>query len=168
MADSNANVPQQLSFGFLYDLNSLFDQLNRKYWSGELPRFECEWSSRMISTWGCCYPTLRIIRISRFFEERPAPELIAVLVHEMIHIRVRGHGTKFRRELKRVGMEGDVEGCFPHLNELTHARRRAMRYAYECPRCGVRIRRRRKIRGFCSPCYDSGRISRFKLVETLA
>lgn len=149
---------------FMYDLDFLFDQLNSRYWQGALPRFRCEWSSRMITTWGCCYPDHAVIRISSLFQARPPAELEAVMKHEMIHVRIRGHGRAFRKELERVGLPRDVEGHFPYLNEITHGRRRALRYAYECPRCLARIQRRRRIRGFCAACYHLGVMSRFKLV----
>lgn len=150
---------------FMYDLELMFDQLNRCYWQGALPRFRCEWSGRMITTWGCCYPDLALIRINTVFQSRPLPELEAVMKHEMIHVRIRGHGRAFRRELERIGLPRDVEGHFPHLNEITHRRRRALRYTYECPSCRSRIRRRRRIRGFCAGCYRKGVLSRFKLVH---
>jgi predicted SprT family Zn-dependent metalloprotease len=151
---------------FMYDLNFLFDQLNSRFWSGKLPRFQCEWSNRMITTWGCCYRSIGLIRISSFFRSRPLAEVAAVLLHEMAHIKHPGHGRAFRRELERIGMAEDVEGCFPHLNDLTNAMRRALRYQYECPKCRVRIKRRRKIRGYCADCYNSGSLSRFRLITT--
>jgi predicted SprT family Zn-dependent metalloprotease len=151
---------------FMYDLGLIYDQLNRRYWSGALPVFRCEWSNRMITTWGCCYPDRGIIRISALFRNRPLQELEAVMKHEMIHVRIRGHGRAFRRELERVGLPRDVEGHFPHLKDLTHGLRRAFRYTYECGRCKVRIRRRRRIRGYCSDCYNKGVLARFRVIRT--
>jgi predicted SprT family Zn-dependent metalloprotease len=148
---------------FMYDLDFLFDQLNRQYWEGSLPRYRTEWSRRMIVTWGCCYPSRKLIRINSFFRNRPLPELIALLGHEMIHIRISGHGGPFQRELQRIGMPEDVEGLFPHLEKLTHARRRSYRYIYQCPRCALRIHRRNRIRGCCVACHEAGFVSRFKL-----
>ncbi|HSP07599.1 MAG TPA: SprT-like domain-containing protein [Acidobacteriota bacterium] len=150
---------------FMYDLDLLFDQLNRRYWQGVLPRYRCEWSARMLTTWGCCYPDHRVIRISILFQSRPLQELEAIMKHEMIHIRIRGHGPTFRHELKRVGLPRDVEGHFPFLNELTRGRRRALRHTYMCPHCQVRIHRRRRIRGYCVNCYEKGVVSWFKLVR---
>ena len=124
---------------FMYDLDLLFDQLNRTYWNGQLPRFRCEWSGRMITTWGCCYPDQGVIRISTLFRNRPVAELEAVMKHEMIHVRIRGHGKRFRHELVRIGLPNDVEGHFPQLTEITHRLRRALQYATEVPRCHIQI-----------------------------
>ena len=148
-----------------YDLKSLFHYLNRKYWNGSLPHYRCEWSNRMITTWGCCYPDRKLIRISSFFKDRPLPELLALLCHEMIHIKYRGHGIKFKRELKRIGLEGDIEASFPHLTGLTQSRRRSLRYLYECPSCKQRLRRRKRIHGYCARCYQSSRWSKLKLIR---
>lgn len=149
-------------------LQELFRHLNVKHWGGKLPGYRCEWSDRMITTWGCCYPSRRVIRVSSWFQTRPRRELEAVLAHEMIHIRYQGHGRSFRKELKRIGLEGDIERHFPHLVNLTQMRRRSLRYLYECPDCKLRIRRRKKIRGYCARCYQSGIRSRFLLVRHLS
>ena len=150
------------------DLQALFHELNQRHWRGELPVFRCEWSERMITTWGTCYRTRRLIRISSFFRTRPAAELSALLSHEMIHIKYGGHGPRFKRELKRIGMEGDVQRLFPHLDDLTNALRRSYRYTYQCKECHLRIHRRRKIRGYCAECWERGIRSRFRLVARLS
>jgi hypothetical protein len=147
-----------------YKLQDLFHHLNRKHWKGALPVYKCEWSDRMISTWGSCHSRKQVIRISSFFKQRPLPELLALLCHEMIHIRHRGHGKRFHKELARIGLRGDVQRHFPHLNDLTDSLRRPLRYTYECPRCHVRIQRRRRIRGYCIACYNAGTKSRFRLI----
>jgi predicted SprT family Zn-dependent metalloprotease len=158
--DSISTLPRLSS-----DLKSLFQYLNHKYWNSSLPHCRCEWSNRMITTWGCYYPDRKLIRISSFFKDRPLPELLALLCHEMIHIKYRGHGIKFKRELKRIGLEGDMEASFPHLTELTQNRRRSLRYLYECPLCKQRLRRRKIIHGYCARCYQSSRWSKLKLIR---
>lgn len=146
-----------------YDLQDLFQHLNRKYWKEALPEYRCEWSGRMITTWGSCHPHKKLIRVSRFFQNRPLQELLALLCHEMIHIKYRGHGKRFRNELARIGLAGDIQRQFPHLAELTDSIRRPLRYTYECPRCHLRIQRRKRIRGYCVSCHNAGVISRFRL-----
>jgi hypothetical protein len=147
-----------------HDLHSLFEYLNRKFWQGRLPYFRCEWSNRMITTWGTCYRGRGLIRISSIFKDRPLNEVLALLSHEMIHIRYAGHGKRFRQELKRIGLEGDVQRHFPDLVKWTHSLRRAFRYTYACLRCGIQIQRRRKIRGNCAACHEKGIRSKFKLI----
>jgi len=147
------------------DLQSLFDFLNQKHWGSRLPLFRCEWSNRMITTWGVCYRGKKLIRISSIFKNRPIEEILALLGHEMIHIRYGGHGKRFRQELKRIGLEGDVQRRFPDLVKWTHSLRRKLRYTYKCLRCGYQIQRRRKIHGYCAACYEKGVRSKFKLKQ---
>ena len=147
-----------------HDLNRLFHVLNWKHWGGRLQYFHCEWSDRMITTWGACYRGKRLIRISTIFRDRPAEEVVALLCHEMIHIRYGGHGKRFRQELKRIGLEGDIQRKFPHLVKWTESLRRSLRYTYVCRLCGIQIKRRRKIHGFCAACHRKGIRSKFKLM----
>jgi len=117
----------------------------------------------MITTWGACYRGKKLIRISTIFKNRPLEEILALLGHEMIHIRYVGHGKRFRQELKRIGLEGDVQKRFPDLVKWTHSLRRSLRYTYICSLCGFEIQRRRKIHGYCVSCYEKGIRSKFKL-----
>jgi len=146
------------------DLQEIFAYLNQKHWKGRLPEYRCEWSNRMITTWGMCYRVRKLIRISSFFKTRPLQEILALLSHEMVHIRYGGHGKKFHQELKRIGLAGDVQRNFPELIALTETLRRAYRYTYECPKCSTQIQRRRKIHGYCSDCYDKGIRAKFRLI----
>lgn len=148
-----------------FELQEVFRALNRRYWDGELPEYRCEWSIRMFSTWGTCHRHLQVIRISSLFKQRPLRELEALLCHEMIHIKYRGHGPRFKRELKRIGLQGDVQKRFPHLNDITNSLRRPLRYTYECGACKSRIQRRRRIRGYCAACHARGFRSPFRLVR---
>ena len=150
-----------------YDLADLFRYLNRLHWQNRLPHFHCEWSNRMITTWGVCYRRRKLIRISSIFKSRSLDEILALLSHEMIHIRHGGHGKRFRQELKRIGLEGDVQRRFPDLVRWTQTLRRAFRYTYICNRCGIRIDRRRKIHGFCAACNEKGVRSKFRLKTQL-
>jgi len=150
-----------------YNLQDLFDHLNGKHWKGRLSSFRCEWSNRMITTWGACYRGRKLIRISSRFKNRSIEELMALMSHEMIHIRYSGHGMRFRRELRRIGLEGDVQRRFPGLVSWSSSQRRELRYKYICSGCGVTIRRRRKIHGYCAACGSKGVQSKFKLVTKL-
>ena len=150
-----------------YDLAILFEHLNGLHWQGRLPAYRCEWSNRMITTWGMCYRGRKLIRISSIFKSRPLEEILALLSHEMIHILYSGHGKRFRQELNRIGLQGDIQRHFPELVKWTQTLRRALRYTYICKKCGVQIRRRRKIHGFCAACQLKGVRSKFKLLESL-
>jgi predicted metal-dependent hydrolase len=53
------------------------------------------WSSRMGRRWGSCTPTEGTIRISQALAAFPPWVLDYVLVHELAHLQVPGHGRAF-------------------------------------------------------------------------
>lgn len=53
------------------------------------------WSGRMQRRWGSCTPSQGTIRISRRLAAFPAYVLDAILVHELAHLQVPGHGPDF-------------------------------------------------------------------------
>lgn len=53
------------------------------------------WVSNMTSRWGSCTPTDGTIRVSGRLREMPGWVLDYVLVHELVHLLVPGHGPDF-------------------------------------------------------------------------
>ncbi len=103
--------------GEAYDLEEIFEELNRSYFHGLLARPSLSWSQRPSRTMlGHYDPSHNAIIISRLLDSREVPRLAAeyVLYHEMLHLRFpvqhRGarrsvHPEEFRRAEKE----------FPHL-----------------------------------------------------
>ena len=98
--------------GRIYDLNHIFDQLNREYFASALPRPQLTWSRcRSRTNLGHYDPAHRVIVISRLFDSRRMPRLLVeyLVFHEMLHLAFarRGgvksmcHTPAFRREEKR-------------------------------------------------------------------
>lgn len=54
------------------------------------------WSGRMERRWGSCSPAEGTIRISQRLATYPRYVIDAVLVHELAHLQVPGHGDDFR------------------------------------------------------------------------
>ena len=62
----------------------------------ELPRpKEIRWADDMTTRWGSCTPATSTIRISNRLASYPDWVIDYVIVHEMCHLRVRGHGPTF-------------------------------------------------------------------------
>ncbi|MEX1177620.1 MAG: M48 family metallopeptidase [Nitriliruptor sp.] len=59
------------------------------------------WSSRMRRRYGSCTPAEGTIRISRELASAPDYVLDHVLLHELVHLRVPGHGADFHELLDR-------------------------------------------------------------------
>ena len=96
-----------------FDLHRLFDELNRKYFAGQLQRPHIGWSAR---SWrrqfGCYDPGPNQILLNRRMDRPgvPACAVEYVLFHEMLHVKhptrrsgctMVSHSREFREEEKR-------------------------------------------------------------------
>lgn len=62
----------------------------------DLPRpVEIRWADDMRSRWGSCTPSTGSVRISTRLAPFPDWVIDYVIVHELCHLRVRGHGPGF-------------------------------------------------------------------------
>lgn len=86
--------------------------LNKKYLDGAAVPVSVEWSSRMSRIWGACTIEDRTIRISDRLRDAPAYALDYLLLHELIHIVIPGHGADFRELLERYPELARAEGYF--------------------------------------------------------
>jgi hypothetical protein len=118
MRGGRVRVAQADPRGRHYDLSSLFDALNKKYFGGELQRPRIGWSVR---SWrrqfGCYDPGPNQILLNRRMDRPGVPECAVeyVLFHEMLHVKhptrrsgcsLVSHSQEFREEEKRfVGFE---------------------------------------------------------------
>jgi hypothetical protein len=99
--------------GRQFDLSQLFEELNAKYFSGELPRPHIGWSTR---SWrrqfGCFDPGPNQILLNRRMDRPNVPQYAVeyVLYHEMLHVKhptrrsgctLLSHSPEFRAEEKR-------------------------------------------------------------------
>jgi hypothetical protein len=99
--------------GRQYDLAALFDQLNAKYFSGELRRPHIGWSVRgWRRQFGCYDPGPNQILLNRRMDRPGIPQFVVeyVLFHEMLHVKhptrrsgctLISHSPEFRAEEKR-------------------------------------------------------------------
>ncbi len=103
------SVPQ----GTHYDLSSLFDQLNQKYFENALERPHIGWSTRgWRRQFGCYDPGPNQILLNRRMDVPGVPQFVVeyVLYHEMLHVKhptrrsgcsLLSHSPEFRAEEKR-------------------------------------------------------------------
>jgi SprT-like family len=86
--------------GRVYDLAQVFDQVNREYFSGLMPRPWLGWSLRPSrTTLGHYDPSHNAIVLSSILDSEMAPALIVqfVMFHEMLHLRYPVHHQGARR-----------------------------------------------------------------------
>lgn len=81
-----------------------------------------EWSSRQMKRWGSCTPDDGRIRISNRLATLPPWVLDSVLVHELAHLEVSGHGPEFRRLVERYEL---TERAMGYLMAVTDGRTQA-------------------------------------------
>jgi SprT-like family len=105
--------------GAAYDLEEVFEQLNRRFFDGLLGRPRLGWSRGVSrSMLGHYDPSHNAIIISRIFDqpERPKLPLEYVMFHEMLHLQhpVDHHGARRRVHTKEFR---EAEKRFPQLKE---------------------------------------------------
>ena len=105
--------------GAAYDLEEIFEELNRRHFHGLLARPSLSWSPRPSRTvLGHYDPSHNAIILSRLLDSLEVPRLAAeyVLFHEMLHLRfpVEHHGA--RRSVHTKGLR-EAERAFPQLAE---------------------------------------------------
>ena len=105
--------------GYFYDLDSIFEQLNTRFFHGLMARPRMSWSqTKTRRILGHYDPAHNAIIISRIFDHPAVPTYVLeyIVYHEMLHlkhpVRLRGsrrcvHSAEFHAE----------EKLFPHMTE---------------------------------------------------
>jgi predicted metal-dependent hydrolase len=70
-------------------------QLSGLYLDGRADPDSVRWVGNMSTRWGSCTPVDRTIRVSTRLRDTPGWVLDYVLVHELTHLLVPGHGAEF-------------------------------------------------------------------------
>ncbi|MDQ1701427.1 MAG: hypothetical protein QOF57_679 [Frankiaceae bacterium] len=81
------------------DLLSRAADLSRRHLAGRAKPASVRWVDNQRSRWGSCTPADRSIRLSRRLDGMPAYVVDYVLLHELAHLLVPGHGPAFWAEL---------------------------------------------------------------------
>ena len=71
---------------------------------------EILWSERQMRRWGSCTPGDGRIRISSRLASMPGWVLDAVIVHELAHLEVAGHGSDFKALMGRYELAERAKG----------------------------------------------------------
>jgi predicted metal-dependent hydrolase len=74
--------------------------LSRRYLTGAPLPTSVRWVGNQGSRWGSCTPVDRTIRLSDRLQGMPSWVLDYVIVHELVHLRVPGHGPAFWAEVE--------------------------------------------------------------------
>ena len=140
-----------------------------------------EWNPRMRSAAGRADFRRALISLNSQLQEHGAAEIDRTLRHELAHLlaharagrrRITPHGAAWRLACRDLGI-GDEKTCHT-LPFVT--RRLQRRFLYECPKCGEKFLRVKRIRGAvaCLGCCRKNNHGNFdaryrlRLVETPA
>jgi hypothetical protein len=96
-------MPAEASLSARY--RALFTEFNRRYFADRLPHYRIEVCASItrIGEHGRIYRRRRLIKILKTTE----PEMVATLLHEMVHAATYdSHGPRWRAELERVREAG--------------------------------------------------------------
>jgi predicted metal-dependent hydrolase len=106
------------------ELAARAEQLSAQYLGGRAAPDIVRWVTNQNSRWGSCTPAEGSIRLSHRLQGMPEYVIDYVLLHELAHLLVPGHGPRFwelldgypRTERARGYLEGVVAaGRLPHL-----------------------------------------------------
>lgn len=100
-------------------------ELSRSYFAGRAEPAAVTWVENMHHRWGSCTPVDRTIRLSHRLRDFPPWVLDYVLVHELAHLLVSGHGAPFwalvdrfeRTERARGYLDGFAAAAYLPLAE---------------------------------------------------
>jgi predicted metal-dependent hydrolase len=74
--------------------------LSDRYLGGEARAASVRWVDNQVQRWGSCTPVDRTIRLSSRLQGMPDYVVDYVLLHELAHLLVPGHGKAFWRRLE--------------------------------------------------------------------
>ncbi|WP_084263175.1 M48 metallopeptidase family protein [Actinomadura formosensis] len=77
------------------DLQSRARELSRRYLDGRADPVSVRWVANQRTRWGSCTPDDRTIRLSTRLRGMPGWVVDYVLVHELAHLLIPGHGADF-------------------------------------------------------------------------
>lgn len=126
------------------DLYDRYERYNGLYFDHRLPARDqviIEWSRRLTSAAGRCYPQRNLIRLSTHYHLKYPHEVDETLLHEMIHLLVPNHGPEFHAWLHRIRRRGGVV----HRYSKERATPARFRWQYTCRRCGAVRRTQRRL-----------------------
>ncbi|MCZ7416656.1 M48 metallopeptidase family protein [Streptomyces sp. WMMC897] len=120
-------------------------RLSEQYLDGRARPTSVRWVTNQNTRWGSCTPAEGTIRLSHRLQGMPEYVLDYVLLHELAHLLVPGHGPGFwrlleaypRTERARGYLEGVASaGRLPHAREPRESRPRESRPRESRPRGG--------------------------------
>jgi predicted metal-dependent hydrolase len=84
--------------------------LSERYLDGQCTPASVRWVGNQLNRWGSCTPADRTIRLSDRMQGMPSYVVDYVLVHELAHLLVPGHGKEFWELVERYELTERARG----------------------------------------------------------
>ncbi|WP_193104299.1 M48 family metallopeptidase [Brachybacterium sp. FME24] len=85
-------------------------EVSEAYLDGRARPVSVTWSTRQNQRWGSCTPASGTIRLSHHLQEMPDYVVRSVMMHELTHLLVPGHGREFRELMARYPQAQKAQG----------------------------------------------------------
>jgi len=95
-------------------------ELSTQYLPGAPVPASVRWVGAMRTRWASCTPVDRSIRVSRRLQEMPSWVLDYVLLHELAHLIVAGHGPRFWQQLQSYPRTERARGYLDGVSAAAH------------------------------------------------
>ena len=102
------------------DLTARAAQLSRRYLDGLAKPASVRWVDNQNSRWGSCTPADGTIRLSERIRGMPGYVVDYVLLHELTHLLVHGHGERFWAWLTRYPQTERARGFLEGVSATAH------------------------------------------------
>ena len=84
--------------------------LSERYLGGEATPTSVRWSSAQKMRWGSCTPADGTIRLSHRLQGMPDYVVRSVMMHELVHLLVPGHGPEFKALMANYPLAEKAQG----------------------------------------------------------
>lgn len=107
VAKEAKNSPRRRSDGALEEMAR---EVSQKHLDGRARPASVTWSTRQNQRWGSCTPADGTIRLSHQLQDMPDYVVRAVMMHELAHLLVPGHGPEFQALMVRYPHAEKAQG----------------------------------------------------------